>query len=258
MKLGIIQGRLSTPTNNHIQEFPFHNWKNEFELLKELGLNHIEWIITKNSYQNNPLFLENLNDLPISSVCCDHIIDNNIHNFNFLKNELYDVCEYSIRNKIFNISIPLLEQSNMENDLRRKEFIDSILLIKNKFKQLNFIFETELDPYKTLEIVKSDKNFYVTYDTGNVTSYLKNHELYINVLKDKIINVHIKDRTFDSKTVYPLTGDTNFNFIFDLLNKVGYNSLYTMQLARTETGKEIEHISNCKNIFEGLYGKYFV
>lgn len=258
MKLGIIQGRLLPPINGHIQEFPFNNWQQEFRLLSELNLTHIEWIITKNSYDKNPLFFDNLNNLSISSFCCDHLIDEDIHKYSFLEENLNDVCEYSLKNNINNISIPLLEQSNMESDSRRKEFILSILKIKQKYKNINFIFETELNPDKTYEIVEKNSNFYVTYDTGNITSYSNQHEKYIYTLKNKIINVHLKDRTFDAKTVYPLTGDTNFNLIFDLLSKVGYNSIYTLQLARSTSGSEVQHIKNCRDIFKGLYDKYFI
>ena len=51
MKVGIIQGRLSTPTEG-FQECP-KNWKREFDLLDELSLSHIDWIVTKNSFNNN-------------------------------------------------------------------------------------------------------------------------------------------------------------------------------------------------------------
>ena len=40
MKLGIIQGRLSKPIEG-FQDCP-ENWRNEFELLSDLNLNHIE------------------------------------------------------------------------------------------------------------------------------------------------------------------------------------------------------------------------
>lgn len=257
MKIGVIQGRLLPPINGHIQEFPFNNWKEEFLFLQNCGLSHVEWIITKISYKNNPLFLEDLSNYQISSVCCDHLIDDNIQNFSFLKENLFDVCEFSIKNKIENISIPLLENSNMENDSRRKEFITSILKIKEKFN-LKFVFETELTPEKTLEIVDSHKDFYVTYDTGNVNSYLKEHEKYIKTLKHKIINVHLKDRTYDSRTVLPFTGDTNFELIFKFLKEIEYNSLYTMQIARGQTGEEKKHITFYKDKFKEIHDKHFI
>ena len=151
MKIGIIQGRLLPPVNNHIQEFPFDNWEEEFQLLDNNGLSHVEWIITKNSYKNNPLFLQDLSSYLISSICCDHLIDDNIQNISFLKDNLHEVCKFAHKNKIQFISIPLLENSNMENGIRRKEFISSILKIKEQF-DLEFIFETELTPEKTFII----------------------------------------------------------------------------------------------------------
>ena len=59
MNLGIIQGRLSLPVNGHIQEFP-NNWMDEFVILNECGLTHIEWLITKGSSNTNPAFSDDI------------------------------------------------------------------------------------------------------------------------------------------------------------------------------------------------------
>ena len=62
MKIGIIQGRLSPP-NEGFQECP-EDWKREFNLLGALDLNHIEWIVTKETYDFNPIHTENLKKYP--------------------------------------------------------------------------------------------------------------------------------------------------------------------------------------------------
>ena len=55
MRLGILQGRLSPP-NGGFQEFP-KDWKEEFELALDLGLKHIDWLVTKNcTHESNALF----------------------------------------------------------------------------------------------------------------------------------------------------------------------------------------------------------
>lgn len=257
MKIGIVQGRLLPPVDGHIQEFS-KDWKQEFENLGEVGINHVEWIITKKSFENNSFFTENLAGLPISSVCCDHIIDEKIVDFDFLCETLMPVCNAAERNGKIAIGIPLLEGSNMDSDTKREEFIDSIGIISDLFPELNFFFETELSPKKTLEIIESRPNFFVTYDTGNVTSYLQEHEEYITTLKDKIVNVHLKDRTYQAKTVLPFTGDTDFKLIFKLLKKIGYNGLYTLQIARGESGNEKQHIAEYKKRFEELHAELFV
>ena len=76
-KLGIIQGRLSPPIEG-FQECPVE-WKKEFELLPELGLEHIEWIVTKNSLKNNPVLSEELSGYPVSSICLDNLVDYDFH-----------------------------------------------------------------------------------------------------------------------------------------------------------------------------------
>ena len=71
-----------------------------------------------------------------------------------------------------------------------------------------------------LEIIDINSNLFVTYDTGNITSYGLNHKDYILTLKDKINQVHIKDRIINPlETVEPTKGDTDFKLIFDCLKK---------------------------------------
>ena len=43
-KIGIMSGRLSSPIDNNIQQFPLNSWKNEFVKANELGFDSIEWI----------------------------------------------------------------------------------------------------------------------------------------------------------------------------------------------------------------------
>jgi hypothetical protein len=44
-RLGIIQGRLLPPIDNHIQEFPLNNWKEEFDHINKVKISFIEWIV---------------------------------------------------------------------------------------------------------------------------------------------------------------------------------------------------------------------
>jgi len=254
LNLGIIQGRLSEPVNGHIQEFPT-DWQKEFNSLEKCGLTHIEWLITKGSVRSNPAFDINtsLVGMPISSLCADTLVDNRIINEIYLEDNLIPICESAVRNKIGMITIPLLEDSSMENPHTRNEFKILISEFAKKYPNLKFSFECELSIAGLYDILEVSNNFYVTYDTGNMTSYGVQHEEYIDEFHERMTNVHLKDRTFDAKTVYPGSGDTNFKIIFDKLFSMGYNGPYTMQTARGPTGEEIDTVLNHKNILEGLY-----
>jgi sugar phosphate isomerase/epimerase len=141
----------------------------------------------------------------------------------------------------------------MRNNKKREEFKILMGKIGKKYPDIEFSFEAELEVKKLEEIVSLCNNFYVTYDTGNVTSCGFNHKEYINFFADRINNVHLKDRTFDAKTVKPMTGDTDFRLIFNILKNVGYNKPFILQTAREELGKERETMLQHKKIFEELY-----
>ena len=254
MNLGIIQGRLSEPVNGHVQEFP-NDWRREFDSLEECGLTHIEWLITKGTAKTNPAFDEGVSlvGLPISSLCADTLVDSRITNRNYLKEHLTPICESAIRNKIDTITIPLLEDSSVEEAPARHRFKDLIIEFANAYPNLKFSFECELSIEGLRDILKVSDNFYVTYDTGNITSYGIQHEKYVDAFHQRINNVHLKDRTYDAKTVYPDTGDTNFKSIFGKLASAGYSGPYTMQTARGETGHEINTAIEHKEILKGLY-----
>lgn len=248
-----MQGRLSPPVDGHIQEFPYSNWVNEFKLLPHLGISCVEWIVTNPSFNNNPIFKKSqcLKKYPISSICADNLVDTRIDSLKFLKQNLYPICESAIRNNIKRITIPLLEDSMLEDDYKRHKFISNFYDVTKKYENLSFSFESELDMDKLGEIVFASKNYNVTYDTGNITSCMFSHEDYIEFFKNKINNVHLKDRTYDGQTVFPFTGDTNFAVIFQKLSEIRYNNPYIIQTARGETGHEVSTISAHLEMFKG-------
>ena len=260
MKIGIIQGRLSEPIEG-FQECP-KNWEREFKLLNKLKLNHIEWIITKESFNNNPIFTENLSNYPISSICADNLVDSNTTarytNVIFLKKNLKPICDVAVKNNIKCITIPLLEESSVLDDSRRSFFIEEISKYKEMYPNLIFSFEIESYEYVIDEIINICDNFKLTYDTGNMTSLGINHEYYIEKYINKINNIHLKDRTYTSKTVSPGKGKTNFNEIFNTLNLKKYKGLYTIQTSRGEFGKEKQTIKKHKEKFKKLYDEKFI
>ena len=252
MKIGVIQGRLSEPVEG-FQECPV-DWKREFGLLKELGLNHIEWIITHDQFHRNPIFYRNLSEYRISSVCADFIVNDNFCDSEYLMKFLEPLCLAARENNIKNITIPLLENSSVEEKDIREKFIEVFYPYTEKYKDINFLIEAELHQEKLIKVLDINTNLFVTYDTGNITSCGLNHEDYIFELGNRIKQVHIKDRIVNPlETVEPTTGDTDFKLIFKCLKQINYDGLYTLQTARMEDGKEIETIKRHKKIIEEIY-----
>ena len=258
MTLGLMQGRLSRPTDGHIQEFP-RDWQKEFESLKECGLAGVEWLITQNTRKINPL-LETpqlVSKYPVLSVCADTLVDERIVDKSYLNDNLVKLCNTLMQFTVIrNITIPLLEESSMDNPVARGKFCELIKDIGDKYPEICFSFEAELGMHELRQIVSLCGNFYVTYDTGNITSYGLDHAEYIKFFGMDINNVHLKDRTFAGQTVAPLSGDTDFRTIFKTLVELNYNGPYILQTARELEGEERETILNHKKIFESLYEEF--
>jgi len=253
VRVGIIQGRLSPPVEG-FQECP-KDWKREFLLLNELGLNHVEWIVTSKYFDTNPIFHEDVSEYPIFAICADNLVDEKIIDNNYLKDNLTPICKAATKNGIKHVTIPLLEKSSMKDSKTREKFCNLIKEYAVNFPEINFLFEAELEASHLLEIVSLADNFFITYDTGNITSCGFDHGEYLSLVYEKVKNVHLKDRTFDAQTVVPLSGDTNFKQVFNFLKEKGYNGVYTLQTAREARGNEITTIKTHKRTLEEVYNE---
>ena len=220
-----------------------------------MGLSHIEWIVTGQVFWANPIFdiSKNIETSRISSLCADFLVHPGFKNNAYIAKYLKPLCDTAVKRGIKNITIPLMEHSSIEDQKERDRFSKLILEFAKEYPNLDFSFEAELGLEELKEILYLSKNFYVTYDTGNMTSHGVDHKKYIKAIGDRINNVHLKDRTYDAVTVPPGTGDTDFKLIFKKLKKIGYNGNYTIQTARGETGKERETITKHMRFFQELY-----
>lgn len=262
MKLGILQGRLSPPINFHIQNFP-EDWEREFELIDQLGLDFIEWLVNTKSFNEGKLNIDckKYSD-KITSISCDNLTNENIVEADFLEEQLKPVCYFALRNNIKNITIPLLEKSKIDHCVDK--FLANIEFYTKRWgsggylDRLHFNFELESDYDVALEICKSSPTHFITYDIGNITACGFDHERYLTKCIEYINTVHIKDKTLNPvKNVELGTGNADFDLIFKVLSDLKYNDKFTLQTNRGEINKEVETIQRHKSFFEILYKKYF-
>ena len=255
MKLGVIQGRLSKPVMNHIQQFP-ENWELEFALLDELGLTHIEWLITAKSFEQ--VLTINIDDKyaeKITSIGCDNLTNENISSKTFLDEQLEPICQFAVKNNIKSITVPLLERSKIDNFVDK--FIKNIEVFSEKYPNIYFNFELESPPEIANELCSSKNNFMLTYDTGNITACKFKHDEYIQKCFKYINTVHLKDKTINpTANVEPGTGNTDFDLIFKTLINLNYSGIFTLQTSRGKTGEEVQTIKKHKAFFKDKYAKY--
>jgi len=243
--IGPMLGRLSPLRDLSAgQEFPVE-WKKELASLDAIGANCTEWVIV--SEEDNPLFSEDLSSYPITSVNLHWMTIEDLE-----AHKLNNICEHLLRQKIFNLTIPLMDCTSLIPKRNREKIIDKIINLSKKYSKINFSLETELRATEILPVINLSPNLYVTYDTGNTTSYGYNHRDEIMTYGGKINNVHLKDRIFEGPSVKPFSGETNFKQIFECLKKINYCGPYILETFRGERGNEFNTVKGYIEEFKCL------
>jgi hypothetical protein len=277
INLGIIQGRL-TPSEPGVQD-EFHigkDWKDEFDKIKKLEnitlfdssykinqISHIEWVVTKNSFNNNPLFKNSLKKYPIFAISAYNMMDKSFYKKDFMEANLKPILEAAKENGIKHVNIPLKEFSNIQNVEIRKEFIKNIKEYGKKYKSITFLFEFECWPEEILEVLRGNKNFKLTYNTEVITSFKgkQSHKYFFSKLHKHISNVHLKDKAGRGKPLELGEGEVDFNeIIANLMFVYKYKGNFTLLTNKGENKKELvtvaKHMKYFINMFANLKKLY--
>jgi L-ribulose-5-phosphate 3-epimerase len=250
-KIGIMQGRLSTPINSRIQAFPIHHWEEEFQKASKIGFTSIEWIF--DTFSPNPIIdkmeirkidkISSEFNVSINSLCADFFMENKL--FNVSEEEIssnLDTLKILIENcselEINILEIPLVDSSSIKNELFEKEFTTNLKKILPIAEKNNVVLtlETDLPPARFHSLLLDLKNPYIAanYDVGNSTSLGYDLALEFEIMGKWIKNIHIKDRIINGNTVPLGDGDVNFELFFSLLSKIKYSNDLIIQGARED------------------------
>jgi len=249
--VGIMQGRLSKPISGNIQIFPSSSWEREFEKASLIGFNSIEWIF--DTVPNNPIMNKNEiqkiktnsrnYDVKINSVCADYFMSKKLFNENKtqIQNNLA-VLEKLIENcvdlDIPIIEIPLVDSSSLKTSNDKDDLIKNLEKILEKLENTEIVIalETDLEPnsFKSLLQKFDHPKLKANYDIGNSISNGYDPKIELELLKNWIINIHIKDRKLHGSTVPLGDGDVDFDIFFSMVNKICYSGEFIIQGARED------------------------
>lgn len=258
-QIGIMQGRLTEPNGRGIQFFPFDNWRPEFETVKEIGLDEIEFIFDYDDYERNPLWqgkgekvkeASDITGIHVKSVCFDYFMRRPFYKCDGIgrlellaenKRILMHVLENMKLTGISLIEIPLVDDSSLRNESEEGAFRDFLLdILKNAPEGIRFGLETDLPPKQFKAYLDSfgQARIGANYDSGNSSGigYLPYEE--VTTLRDYIFNIHIKDRVYHGTTVELGTGSADFKELFRGLKEINYQGSFILQAARGEDGNE--------------------
>lgn len=269
-RLGIIQGRALPPLDNFIQAYPLDNWRDEFYILKRLNLKKIEWIITTESLGQND-FIHNIEAVKkiskesfveINSVTLDYYMNTPAHKSTSSKifNNILEITK-KIINNCTKVSckyavIPILEISSIDHPSEEDKFVEFLqellpTAIKNNVK---ILLETDSPPIKTRSLLnKLPDQVAINLDTGNSCFMGYSLDDEFRHYGDRILNIHIKDRTRNGPSVPISKGSVDFQKLFSLCRSNAYQGNFILQAAREVSHKEEETLKNYVNILGAFY-----
>ena len=270
VNLGVMQGRLSEPIGGRIQSFPENSWQKEFDMAEKIGLNAIEWTIDLESFDCHPLINPNHKDaithllskyqISCSTVTCDFFMQYTPWITPSSLSDLEARIETLISSKnLFGkkiMVIPLVDEGSPKSDAQweylREMLLNFVPLLRRHDTEI--AFEFDIPPQEQIVFLESLNSsiFGTNFDSGNSASLGFDSIFEIEVTKNFLKNVHVKDRKFNGMTVPLGSGDADLLGIGKKLNEISYHGRKILQAARvpdqSETKTIQEYVAYCLGI----------
>jgi L-ribulose-5-phosphate 3-epimerase len=271
-KIGIMQGRLLPPVDDHIQAFPGQRWREEFALAQECGLGMIEWIFEGNDWKSNPIISNPVaiqqetekHGTDVVSLIADFFMDFPL--IRASKNEqsermivLSDLIENAHEIGVKFVNIPFVDNSEIKTDDEANQVADLILQVLPKIESYNMQvgLETSLAPERFSHLLKliDHPQIRVNYDIGNSASLEYDPQKEMSAYGRNIATLHVKDRVKGGGTVPLGDGDADFTTVFSCLGEIDYDGPIVIQAARD--GNEIAAAKRYVKFVQNYLEKYF-
>lgn len=268
-RIGFMQGRLSPVVNGKIQEFPWDNWRQEFDLASGLGFSLMEWTLDQDRLYENPLMTEigqleiiklsNNYGIKIPSLTGDCFMQSPFWKISGpekkdRQNDLISILDACAKIGITQIVIPLVDGGRIDNNEQFSALLDFLqeqeANINNRGIQI--VFESDFGPDELKAFIGqfNPKVFGINYDIGNSAALGFDVDKEFAAYGDRILNVHVKDRMLKGTTVRLGNGNADFAKVFRQLAIIEYRGNYILQTARADNGNHSGVLSHYKTVVE--------
>jgi len=268
-RIGFMQGRLSPVISGKIQEFPWKNWRQEFDIASRLGFSLMEWTLDQERLYESPLMTE-IGQLEIIKLSHNYGIRiPSLTGDCFMQspywkilgpekkdrqNDFISILDACAKVGISQIVIPLVDGGRIENNEQSLALLDFLQEQETNIcnRGIQIVFESDFHPDKLRLFIQqfNPKTFGINYDSGNSAALGFDVDQEFCAYGDRILNVHIKDRVLGGTTVPLGDGNANFEEVFHQLTKIRYKGNYILQTARSSNGDHSGVLSNYKSMAE--------
>jgi hexulose-6-phosphate isomerase len=268
-KVGFMQGRLSPVINGKIQEFPWENWRREFEDASCLGFGLMEWTLDQDRLYESPL-MSQAGQLEITQLCQEYGIEiPSLTGDCFMQSPFWKLTGEERKNRqddfcqildscaaigIKQIIIPLVDNGRISDGEHSKNLLKFLNAQRENIsnKGISISFESDFSPSALKDFISlfDREIFGINYDIGNSAALGYNVEDEFAAYGDRILNVHVKDRVLGGNTVPVGKGDADFVKVFQCLTQIEYQGNYILQTARADDGDHSGALRNYKSMVE--------
>jgi len=266
-RIGFMQGRLSPLVDGKIQAFPSEHWCKELITAGENNLVRMEWTLDYDGLYDNPLMsdkgqqdirqLLHQTGVKISSLTGDLFMQKPFwKETNKWQQELMadfrEVCQRCASIGISYVVVPLVDNGSLQSSSEEEFLIEYLLDWSSKIQpdDVIILFESDYAPQELASFISKLPigKFGINYDTGNSASLGFDPAEEIGSYGARILNVHIKDRLFNGKTVPLGEGNARLDDQIRLLENNGYTGSYILQTARAADDQHLSTILNYRKI----------
>jgi L-ribulose-5-phosphate 3-epimerase len=258
-RIAIMQGRLLPPEDGWFQCFPKMRWQEEFPNAANAGLDAIEWIYDLQGAAVNPLATDagiarmrensRRHSVAVVSVCADYFMGRPLAKaapaeFTELTGILLWLLDRCRLAGITRMVLPFVDASHIETPEQESRVVEMLALALTQAERdgVELHLETDYPPeaFAALLARLPHPMLKANYDSGNSSSLGYDVRRELAAYGRRIGSVHIKDRVRGGGTVPLGTGDADLPALFDGLAELGYTGDYVLQVARGESGNEVE------------------
>lgn len=250
-----MQGRLSPMVDGRIQAFPWTAWRGEFPLAGQHGFSLMEWTLDEERLHENPLMtadgrgeifrLSAEHNVRVPSVTGDCFMQAPFWKVrgdarDRLVSEFLAVADACARARVTTLVVPLVDNAQLQTREQEDDLAACLRDHAGAFAGtgLRIAFESDYAARELARLIgRFDAALFgINYDIGNSARLGFNPVEEISAYGDRILNVHVKDRTLGGPTVPLGAGAADFETVFEQLARVDYAGSFILQTARAVDG----------------------
>src|SRR3989338_4271443 len=172
MRIGFMQGRLSSKVDGKIQAFPWLSWEQEFAIASQYEFQLMEWTLDYEKLYENPLMTQ-LGRKRILQLCSDYgVLVQSLTGDCFMQAPFYKNQDLLIQDKLLEdakriieacnemairyIVMPLVDSGSLEYDEQEMALLTGLEQLKPVLQkgQCRIIFESDYTPQELRRLLR--------------------------------------------------------------------------------------------------------